>query len=457
MSGTAKRQYFGTDGVRGAANKHPMTPEFVMRLGQAAARVLATGSGHGARPKCVIGRDTRLSGDMLEAALTAGLTSMGVDVVLCGVVPTPAVALITRQEKAALGAIVSASHNPYTDNGVKFVDGEGHKLTDTQELLIEAAFADDALLDHRAEGSAIGSVTVLTDAAERFIAHAVQTMHVRRLDGMKIALDNANGASYITSTETLKRLGAEVSVFHSSPNGSNINRDCGCTHPEFIEELVKQSGAHVGVAHDGDADRVVLVDETGSALHGDEFIAIAAASMLRKGTLRDNTVVVTTMSNFGLDELVTGLGGKVIRTDVGDRYVLAAMRQQGLNFGAEESGHIIFFDHTSTGDGLIAALQILKIMVETGEPLSQLRKVLSPFPQAKRNLRVKSKPPIAELTAAAAIIEETEQKLASLGRVLLRYSGTESLIRLLIEGRDPEYIEAQADRIAAAITEQIGA
>ncbi len=458
MAGTAKRQYFGTDGVRGVANKHPMTPEFVMRLGQAAAKVLAMqGAREGARLKCVVGSDTRLSGDMLEAALTAGLTSMGVDVILCGVVPTPAVALIARQEKAALGAIVSASHNPYTDNGVKFVDGEGHKLTDAQELLIEAAFADEALLEHRAAGTAVGRVSRMDNAAERFIAHAVATMQSRRLDGMKIALDNANGAAYVTTTETLKRLGADLSVFHSSPDGSNINRDCGCTHAEYIEALVKETGAYVGVAHDGDADRVVLVDETGSALSGDEYIAIVTASMLRKGTLRESTVAVTTMSNFGLDDLVTGLGGKVIRTDVGDRYVLAAMRSQGLNFGAEESGHIIFFDHTTTGDGLIAALQVLKIMVETGEPLSELRKVLNPFPQAKRNLRVTSKPPLAELEEASKLVEETEKKLASLGRVLLRYSGTESLIRLLIEGRDPEYIESQADKIAAAIKAQIGA
>lgn len=457
MSGTAKRKYFGTDGVRGVANKHPMTPEFVMRLGQAAAKVLGhEAASAGTRLKCVVGSDTRLSGDMLEAALTAGLTSMGVDVILCGVVPTPAVALIARQEKAALGAIVSASHNPYTDNGVKFVDGEGHKLTDAQELAIEAAFADESLLDHRAAGTAVGRVTRMDNAAERFIAHAVATMQGRRLDGMKITLDNANGAAFVTTTETLKRLGAEVTVFHSSPDGSNINRDCGCTHPEFIEALVKETGAEVGVAHDGDADRVVLVDETGSALSGDEYIAIATAAMLRKGTLRESTVAVTTMSNFGLDELVTGLGGKVIRTDVGDRYVLAAMRTHGLNFGAEESGHIIFFDHTTTGDGLIAALQVLKIMAETGEPLSELRKVLSPFPQAKRNLRVKAKPPIPELAEASALIAETEKKLASLGRVLLRYSGTESLIRLLIEGRDPDYIESQAEKIAVAIKAQIG-
>ncbi len=250
-------------------------------------------------------------------------------------------------------------------------------------------------------------------------------MQSRRLTGMKIALDNANGAASFTSTETLKRLGAEVIPFHSSPDGANINLHCGCTHPEIIEALVTQTGAQVGVSHDGDADRVALCDELGQRLSGDELIAIAVVSMLRKGTLRESTAVVTTMSNYGLDDLVTGMGGKVVRTDVGDRYVIAAMRKQDLNFGAEESGHIVFRDHASTGDGLIAALQILKIMAETGEPLSELRKVLTPFPQAKRNLRVKSKPAIQELEAANALIIQTEKKLGRLGRVLLRYSGTE--------------------------------
>ncbi|MEZ0386387.1 MAG: phosphoglucosamine mutase [Verrucomicrobium sp.] len=455
---SAKRQYFGTDGVRGVANKHPMTPEFVMRLGQAAAKVLGQGVPRlGARPSCVVGRDSRHSGDMLEAALVAGLNSMGVDVYLCGLVPTPAVALITDQEGASFGAVVSASHNPFHDNGIKFVGGDGYKLTDDQELLIEAAMGNEALLANRPHETQIGRAHVLQGAAERYIAHAMASMQSRRLTGMKIALDNANGASSFTSTETLKRLGAEVIPFHSTPDGSNINANCGCTHPEIIEALVAQTGAQVGVSHDGDADRVALCDELGQRLSGDELIAIAAVSMLRKGTLRESTAVVTTMSNFGLDDLITGMGGKVVRTDVGDRYVIAAMRKQDLNFGAEESGHIVFRDHATTGDGLIAALQILKIMTETGEPLSELRKVLSPFPQAKRNLRVKSKPPIAELETAHALITQTEKKLGKLGRVLLRYSGTESLIRLLIEGRDPEYIEAQATKIADAINEQIGA
>ena len=453
-----KRQFFGTDGVRGMANEHPMTPEFVMRLGQAAAKILGRSGGKkNMRPVCLIGRDTRVSGEMLEAALVAGLNSMGVDAVLCGVVPTPAVALLTQQTGATFGAVVSASHNPFHDNGIKFVGGDGYKLTDDDELLIEAAIGSEELLSQRTTSTGIGRVSRIHDAAERYIAHAVASMHGRRLEGIKIVLDNANGASWVTSTEALRRLGAEVIAFHSEPNGTNINSDCGCTHPEIIEELVKQNGAHVGVAHDGDADRVALSDENGVRVSGDELIAIAATSMLRKGTLKENTAVVTIMSNFGLDDLVSGLGGQVIRTNVGDRYVIAAMREQGLNFGAEESGHVVFRDFATTGDGLIAALQILKIMAETGEPLSELRKCLKPFPQTKRNLRVKSKPPVEELEAAQTIIRETEKKLGKLGRVLLRYSGTESLIRLLIEGRDPDYIEAQASRIADAINAQIGA
>ncbi|HEY2573323.1 MAG TPA: phosphoglucosamine mutase [Verrucomicrobiaceae bacterium] len=452
-----KRQYFGTDGVRGVANVPPMTPEFVMRLGQAAAKVLARGaSWAAAKPCCIVGRDTRVSGEMLESALVAGLNSMGVNAVLCGVVPTPAVACITAQRNATFGAVVSASHNPYTDNGIKFVGGDGYKLSDDDELLIEAALSHDQLLEQRPRDGAIGSVSRMEDAAEQFIEHAVSSMQGRRIDGMRIALDNANGASCVTSTETLRRLGAQLAVFHSEPNGVNINHHCGCTHAEVIENLVRQCRAEIGIAHDGDADRVVLCDETGSRLSGDELIAIAATSMLRKGTLKENTVAVTVMSSFGLDELVSGLGGSVVRTDVGDRYVIAALRERGLNFGAEESGHVVFRDFGTTGDGLIAALQILKIMAETGQPLSELRKCLKPFPQSKRNLRVKSKPPIEELETAQSLIRETERKLGKLGRVLLRYSGTEPLIRLLIEGRDKDYIESQADKIAEAISLQIG-
>ncbi|MBL9176469.1 MAG: phosphoglucosamine mutase [Verrucomicrobiaceae bacterium] len=450
-----KRQFFGTDGVRAVANHHPMTPEFVMRLAQAAAVVLGGKTKGGERPKAVLGRDTRASGEMLECALAAGLNSAGVDVILAGQVPTPAVAVLSAQLGAQMGVIVSASHNPFTDNGVKFVHGDGHKLNDKTEIAIEKLVlgADDT---PRPDGRGIGRITKLADGAERYIAHAVASMEGVRLDGMRVALDNAHGAASYTSALALEQLGADVQVFHSEPDGFNINEECGCTHAEEIERIVRSSQAHAGIAHDGDADRIAICDEEAIALDGDELMAVAAEAMLRKGTLKQTTLAVTVMSNYGLDDLVGGLGGRVIRTGVGDRYVLEQMRERGLNFGGEQSGHIIFGDWATTGDGLIAGLQILRIMKETGEPLSKLRKCLKKFPQSARNLRVRAKPPVEQLVEAQKIIKETEKKLGDYGRVLLRYSGTESLIRLLVEGRDVEYLEAQADKIASAILAQIG-
>lgn len=448
-----KRQFFGTDGVRAIANRHPMTPEFVMRLAQASAVVLS-GKTRG-KPRAIVGRDTRASGEMLEAALAAGLNSAGVDVILVGQLPTPAVAMLSAQLGTDFGVIISASHNPFKDNGIKFVHGDGHKLDDKTEVAIEKLVlgSDDT---PRPEGRGIGRITTLVDGAERYVKHAMASMAGVKLDGMRVALDNAHGAAAYTSALALEALGADVKVFHSEPDGFNINEACGCTHSEEIERIVRSSQAQAGIAHDGDADRIALCDEEAIALDGDELMAIAAESMLRKGTLKHNTLAVTIMSNYGLDDLVSRMGGRVIRTGVGDRYVLAEMRQRGLNFGGEQSGHIIFGDWATTGDGLIAGLQLLKIMKETGEPLSQLRKCLKKFPQSARNLRVRSKPPIEELLEAQKIIKETEKKLGEYGRVLLRYSGTEQIIRLLIEGRDVEYLEAQADKVASAILAQIG-
>ncbi|MBX7210918.1 MAG: phosphoglucosamine mutase [Verrucomicrobiaceae bacterium] len=451
-----KRQFFGTDGVRAVANRHPMTPEFVMRLGQAAAVVLGGKKDGGERPKCVLGRDTRASGEMLEAALAAGLNSAGVDVLLAGQVPTPAVAVLSAQLGADFGVVVSASHNPFHDNGVKLLHGDGHKLSDKTEIAIEQIVLGADGEAPRPEGRDIGRIKKIEDAVQRYVAHAVGSMGGVRLDGVRVALDNAHGAASFTSALALEELGADVQVFHSEPDGFNINENCGCTHGDEMERIVRQTKAHAGLAHDGDADRILLCDENASALDGDELMAVAAESMLRKGTLKHNTIAVTVMSNFGLDDLVSGLGGRVIRTNVGDRYVLEAMRERGLNFGGEQSGHIIFGDWATTGDGLIAGLQLLRIMKETGEPLSQLRKCLKKFPQSARNLRVRSKPPINELAEAQKIMKETEKKLGDYGRVLLRYSGTEPLIRLLVEGRDVEYLEAQADKIASAILAQIG-
>ncbi len=451
-----KRQFFGTDGVRATANRHPMTPEFVLRLAQAAARVLTAGHKGAERPHCVVGRDTRASGEMLEAALVAGLNSAGIDAVLAGVIPTPAVALLAAQTGASFGVVVSASHNPFEDNGIKFVHGNGRKLNDTTEMAIEKIVLGGDGEPTRPEGRGIGRVSRLADSVSRYVAHAVASMEGVRLDGMRVALDNAHGAASLTSAAALEQLGADVQLFHSEPDGFNINENCGCTHSEELERLVRQSEAHAGIAHDGDADRIALCDEEAIALDGDELMAVAAESMLRKGTLKHNTLAVTIMSNYGLDDLVSRLGGRVIRTNVGDRYVLEQMHERGLNFGGEQSGHIIFGDWATTGDGLIAGLHLLRIMKETGEPLSRLRKCLKKFPQSSRNLRVRSKPPIAELVEAQKIIKETEKKLGDYGRVLLRYSGTESLIRLLVEGRDVEYLEAQADKIASAVLAQIG-
>ncbi|MDB6137708.1 MAG: Phosphoglucosamine mutase, partial [Verrucomicrobiaceae bacterium] len=347
-------------------------------------------------------------------------------------------------------------HNPFKDNGIKFVHGDGYKLNDKTELAIERIVLGNGADLPRPEGRGIGRCSNLDGAMEQYVSHAVASMGGVRLDGMRVALDNAHGAASISSTLALQQLGADLQVFHSEPDGFNINEACGCTHGAEIERLVKQSRAHAGLAHDGDADRILLCDEEGSALDGDELLAIAAGSMLRKGTLKESTMAVTVMSNFGLDDLVNNLGGRVIRTGVGDRYVLEQMRARSLNLGGEQSGHIIFGDWATTGDGLVAGLQLLRVMKETGEPLSQLRKCLKKFPQSTRNLHVRSKPPIEELTEAHKILKETEKKLGDYGRVLLRYSGTESLIRLLIEGRDVEYLEAQADKIASAILAQIG-
>ena len=450
-----KRQFFGTDGVRAEANRHPMTPEFVMRLAQAAAVVLGGQKAGGQRPRCVVGRDTRASGEMLEAALSAGMNSAGVDVVLVGELPTPAVAMLSAQTGADFGVIISASHNPFKDNGIKFVHGPGHKLDDATEIAIERLVLGSEDMP-RPVGRGIGRITKMTDGVERYVAHAVASMGGVKLEGMRVALDNAHGAAAYTSALALEHLGADVQVFHSEPDGFNINEGCGCTHAEEIERLVRQSQAHAGIAHDGDADRIALCDEEAIALDGDELMAIAAESMLRKGTLKQNTLAVTIMSNYGLDDLVSRMGGRVIRTGVGDRYVLAEMRQRGLNLGGEQSGHIIFGDWATTGDGLIAGLQLLKIMKETDEPLSELRKCLKKFPQSTRNLHVRAKPPIEDLIEAQKIAKETEKKLGDYGRVLLRYSGTEQIIRLLIEGRDVEYLEAQADKLASAILAQIG-
>jgi len=469
MSGTPK--FFGTDGVRGVANRYPITPEVALRLGRLAAQVLVAplvdreaADGRRVWPRCIVGKDTRLSCDLLESAFAAGMASEGVDVLLAGVVPTPAVSYLVREEEAAMGVVISASHNPFTDNGIKFFNGGGQKLSDEQEGALEAAVAAAVLAPEqdnaRPTGGKVGRISPLAKAAERYnhmVFHAVGGSDHGLLSGIHVALDCANGASSKTSPEILRALGAQVSVFSDEPNGLNINEDCGCTHPEIISRLVRESGAEVGIAHDGDADRIALCDEHGEALDGDELMAIVALHYLQAGRLAGNTLVATVMSNCGLDAALQAAGGKLVRAGVGDRFVIQEMRKGGFNFGGEQSGHIVCGDYLMTGDGIIAGVEVLKIMVETGKPLSELRRCLVKFPQVLIALPVRAKPPVGELAEAQALVAETEAALGSSGQVLLRYSGTEPKIRLLIEGQDAAYIQAQADRICAAIVAQIGA
>ena len=452
---------FGTDGVRGVANVEPVTAETALKLGRAAAHVFTQLNPRtlppGARPKIVLGKDTRLSGYMLENALVAGITSLGVDVLVIGPLPTPGVAYITRSLRADAGIVLSASHNPYADNGIKFFRHDGYKLDDQVEAKIEDLVFTGRIDNIRPTAGNIGRATRIDDALGRYVEFAKASFPRKMsLEELRVAVDVANGAAYKSTPCILRELGAELVVAHNEPNGMNINDGCGSTHPEEIQQIVQAGEADVGITHDGDADRVLLCDEDGEIVDGDEILAIAALDLLKSGQLRDNTLVATVMSNFGLDEALSANGGKVIRTKVGDRYVIEEMMKKNLNLGGEQSGHIIFRDFTTTGDGIISALQILRIMHETGRPLSKLKQCLKKYPQAQRNLVVKSKPPIEELPEVVKLRDEVERDLAGKGRVLLRYSGTEPKIRLLIEGRELDRIDQQADRIAEAIQTAIG-
>jgi phosphoglucosamine mutase len=459
---TQAKRIFGTDGVRGVANVEPVTAETALKLGRAAAHVFTQLNPRtipeGARPKIVLGKDTRLSGYMLENALVAGITSLGVDVLIIGPLPTPGVAYITRSLRADAGIVLSASHNSYEDNGIKFFRHDGYKLDDQVEEKIEQLVFSGEVDSIRPTAGKIGRAARIDDALGRYVEFAKRSFpRDMSLEQIRIAVDVANGAAYKSTPCILRELGAEVIVAHNEPNGMNINAQCGSMHPREIQRIVKESGAHVGITHDGDADRVLLCDEKGEIVDGDEILAVAAVDLLRAGQLRDNTLVATVMSNFGLDETLAALGGKIVRTKVGDRYVIEEMVARNFNLGGEQSGHIIFRDFTTTGDGIISALQILRIMHATGEPLSKLKTCLKKYPQAQRNLKVKSKPPIEELREVVKLRDEAERELAGKGRVLLRYSGTEPKIRLLIEGRELDKIDKQANRIADAIQSAIGA
>ena len=455
----SSRKLFGTDGIRGKANEAPVTPENALRLGRAIGFLLRKTANEQspARSRFVIGRDTRRSGPMLEAALIAGLNSIGADALLAGVLPTPAVAHLVREHGADGGVVISASHNSAEDNGLKLFGGDGYKPDDLLEERLEELILTGEIDNVRSAGDAVGTVYPIADAAQCYEKMVRSSVPGMTLHGLRIAVDCANGASFQTTPSVLRQLGASLSLLHAAPDGMNINEECGSMHPEEISRLVRESGSQIGISHDGDADRLVLCDEQGEVIDGDEILAMTALDALHRGTLAGKTLVATVMSNFGLDECLATVGGRVLRTAVGDRYVVEEMRKGNFSIGGEQSGHMIFRDHGTTGDGLLAALQVLRIMTESGRPLSELRRVLKKYPQAQRNLKVREKPPLNSLTEVASLVSETEADLAGKGRVLLRYSGTEPKVRLLIEGPDEAIINAAADRIEAALIKEIGA
>jgi phosphoglucosamine mutase len=447
------RRLFGTDGVRGVANEHPMTPELALRLGRAVTFVAGRGRSH--VPRILIGKDTRLSGYMLETAIASGICSMGGRVMLCGPIPTPAVAHLTQSMRADAGIVISASHNPYADNGIKVFGADGFKLPDAAELEIEELTAGEGLLGPRKTGPGIGRAVKLEDARGRYVVFAKGTFpRDLSLDGVRIVVDAAHGAAYRVAPAVFQELGAKVTAIGVRPNGVNINRDFGALHPERARAEVVEKGAALGIALDGDADRVIVVDEKGQVVDGDAVMAMCATRMIRDGELRNATVVATVMSNLGLERSLSAQGARLLRTPVGDRYVVEAMRKGAYNLGGEQSGHLIFLDHCSTGDGIVGALQVLALMLRTGRPLSELaRAALQRVPQVLENVTLPARRPLESMARLRRLIAEVEQELGSDGRVLVRWSGTEPKLRIMVEGGDEERIRGRARDLAAAARE----
>jgi len=439
------RKFFGTDGIRGRTNQPPMTAQMAQRVGQAAGAYFLRGS-H--RHRVVIGKDTRLSGYMMETALISGFTSVGMDVVMVGPVPTPAVAMLARSMRADLGVMISASHNPYVDNGIKLFGPDGYKLSDEAEAEIERLIEGEPEL---VDATLIGRSRKIEDARGRYIHFAKSTFPEElTLDGLKVVIDCANGAAYHVAPDALWELGAEVVAIGVSPNGLNINDGCGSTAPALLQARVVEEQAHIGIALDGDADRVIIVDEKGQIVDGDQLMALIALFRARRGLLEGDGVVATVMSNLGLERYLAQNGLDLIRTKVGDRHVLEAMRSGGYNVGGEQSGHIILSDYSTTGDGLIAALQILACLVEEGRPASEVLHQFDPLPQLLKNVRFKGGQPL-EAEPVKAAIEAAESRLEGTGRLVIRKSGTEPLIRVMAEGEDERLVEEVVDSICDAV------
>ncbi|MEZ4381602.1 MAG: phosphoglucosamine mutase [Nannocystaceae bacterium] len=445
------RQLFGTDGIRGPANIHPMTPEVALRLGMAVA------AHFGRHGRVVIGKDTRLSGYMFETALAAGVCAMGAEVMLVGPLPTPGIAYITRSMRADAGVVISASHNPFVDNGIKLFAADGFKLPDAVEAKLEAMMEPGALDDQVARGREIGRAARIDDATGRYITHLKEAFPAElRLDELKIVVDCAHGAAYRVAPAVLGELGAEVIPIGVQPNGTNINAGVGAVHPQAMRDAVLEHGADLGVALDGDADRVVFCDRRGAVIDGDAILAICALDLARRGALRGNTVVATIMSNMGLVRCLARDGIRVMRTPVGDRYVVEAMVRGGYSLGGEQSGHVIFLDHGTTGDGVLATLQVLQVMLRSGQGLAELAKAMVRFPQVARAIPVREKIPLTELPKLGAVVRGIEDELGDEGRVVIRYSGTEAKLRVMLEGPDAAALEDYAGRIGAAASAELG-
>lgn len=448
---------FGTDGIRGKANIHPVTAEMALLVGRAVAfHVMQNQTGQARKPKVLIGKDTRVSCYMLEHALAAGLCSCGADVIITGPLPTPAISYITKQMRAAAGIVISASHNPYFDNGIKIFSSDGLKLSDKEEETLEELIVTDKINDYRAVEKDIGKITLIDHAYGRYVTFLKQAFpQDLDLSGMKVVLDCANGASYMVAPTVMEELGAEVFSYGIHPDGVNINENCGAIYPENLSKLVKKHRADIGIALDGDADRVILIDEKGNTVDGDQILAITAIDMIKRKKLNHNTVVATVMSNMGLEMALKKHGGKLVRTKVGDRYVVEKMKTEGFNLGGEKSGHLIFSDSIFTGDGMLGALRVLAVIKKYNEPLSVLASHITLYPQHLKSIQVKKKVPLEDCPKINKKLTEIKEELNDRGRIVLRFSGTEPKIRLMMEGKDEKEVLKHMDSLEKIIRQEL--
>ncbi|HEY3276515.1 MAG TPA: phosphoglucosamine mutase [Syntrophorhabdaceae bacterium] len=449
-----ERRLFGTDGIRGIANVHPMTSEMALKLGRAVSYIFKERHGRG---RIVVGKDTRLSGYMLETAIASGICSMGLDVWLVGPLPTPGIAFITSSMRADAGIVISASHNPYQDNGIKIFSGDGFKLPDELEYEIEKMMTDGTLDTLRPTANEVGKAHRIDDAVGRYIVFLKNVFpQDYSLDGLKIVVDCAHGAAYKVAPSVFEELGAHVVAVGVDPDGENINKDCGSLYPELLREMVIAHNAHIGIGLDGDADRVIFVDERGRVIDGDGAMVIIGKDLKRKGALKKNTVVATIASNMGVETCLRSEGVRLLRTNVGDRYVLEAMLKEGLNLGGEKSGHIVFLDHNSTGDGMVTALKMLSVMIEKEQSLGDLLAGFEEFPQIEKNVKVLRKTPVEDCPRLTSVIESVKEKLGEDGRVVVRYSGTEMKLRVMVEGIDKDLVTGFGEEIAESARQELG-